>query len=246
MARTPASIRNNNPGAMYPGPSARRFGSTSFETLVSRDGTHKIATFMSPVQGAAAQFDLLARNYCGMSVKDAITKWCGDYYTSTYLDVLARETGIRPEDELTPEMIRNASIAVPIAKAMALQEAGRPFPMSDAEWFDAHALAFPPAPATLRGWEPDNDMPTPKAASGRPVESMAQSTTGNTAVALGGGAGVPQVGMAASDAAARSRSLKEFFVALLASPLFWTGVMTVVGAAYIWFERRRKLRDWGI
>lgn len=124
MARIPASIRNNNPGAMYPGPSARRFGSTSFETLVSRDGTHKIATFMSPVQGAAAQFDLLGRSYCGMSVRDVIAKWCGGYYTGTYLQVLARETGIQAEDELTLDMLRNPSIAVPIAKAMALQEAG--------------------------------------------------------------------------------------------------------------------------
>lgn len=246
MARIPASIRNNNPGAMYPGPSARRFGSSSFETLVSRDGTHKIATFMSPVQGAAAQFDLLSRSYCGMSVKDAITKWCGDYYTSTYLQVLARETGVQAEDELTLDMLRNPSIAVPIAKAMALQEAGQPYPMSDDQWFDAHALAFPPEPATLRGWEPANDMPTPKPAAGRQVESMSQSTTGNTAVALGGSAGVPQVGMAASEAAARATTPKQFFVHLLASPLFWTGVVTVVGAAYIWFERRRKLRDWGI
>ena len=34
----PASIRNNNPGAMYPGKSAKKFGSSTFETLKSKDG----------------------------------------------------------------------------------------------------------------------------------------------------------------------------------------------------------------
>lgn len=91
---------------------------------------------------------------------------------------------------------------------------------------------------------------TPESADGAPdrapPESMAQSTTGNTALAVGGGAGVPQVGMAASEAAARSSTGQEFLLALCASPLFWTGVVAIVGAAYIWFERRRRLRQFGV
>lgn len=58
----PASIRNNNPGAMYPGPSAKKFGSKRFETLKSHDGTHKIACFDDPVHGAAAQFGGVTAN----------------------------------------------------------------------------------------------------------------------------------------------------------------------------------------
>ena len=52
MASTPASICYNNPGAMYPGPSATRFGSTGFEVI---GGGHRIATFDNPVNGAAAE-----------------------------------------------------------------------------------------------------------------------------------------------------------------------------------------------
>lgn len=86
---------------------------------------------------------------------------------------------------------------------------------------------------------------TPDVAEGSPV-TMLHSSTGNTSVMVGGGAGVPQVGMAASDAAARSTTMKEFVVALLAHPMFWTGLLTVAGTVYIWLERRRKLIVHGV
>ena len=90
----PASIRNNNPGAMYPGKSSKKFGSASFETLRSKDGVHKIATFPSGIHGAAAQFDLLHSDYCGKTVKAAIELWCGDFYAGTYVKVLEDKAGI--------------------------------------------------------------------------------------------------------------------------------------------------------
>ena len=86
---------------------------------------------------------------------------------------------------------------------------------------------------------------TPEVAEGGPA-TMLHSSTGNTSVMVGGGAGVPQVGMAASDAAARSTTMKEFLVALLAHPMFWTGLLTVAGTVYIWLERRRKLIVHGV
>ena len=85
--------------------------------------------------------------------------------------------------------------------------------------------------------------PAPEAADRPPVtvaamDGMGGSTTGNTALGLGGGAGVPQLGMAVSDAAARATTPRELVLALLASPLFWTGLATICGAAYISLERR--------
>lgn len=143
MTITPASIRTNNPGAMYPGPSAKRFGSKTFQVLKSKDGTHKIACFDDPVHGAAAQFDLLSSpKYTGRTVRQAITKWCGGFYASTYLNVLAQNSGVTADTMLTPELIRNPDVAIPLAKAMALQEAGRPFPLDDDGWRRAHQLAF--------------------------------------------------------------------------------------------------------
>ncbi len=79
-----------------------------------------------------------------------------------------------------------------------------------------------------------------------PPAGMMQSTTGNTAVAVGAGAGVPQVGMAVTDAAARATTWREFALALGSSPLFWTGLTTIVGTLYIWLERRRHMLESGV
>jgi len=181
---TPASIRNSNPGAQYPGPSAKRFGSTSHEVLRSRDGVHKIATFPTPTHGAAALFDLLDRRYAGMTVEKAITKWCGGYYSATYLRVLADKAGVKPTELLSREMIRDAARAVPFAKAMAWQEAGREFPLEDAEWQAAHAMAFGDAQAPA--WSPENDVPTPKAET-RTAQAVAAVAKVGGAVTAGGG-----------------------------------------------------------
>ena len=51
--RIPASIRNYNPGAMWPGPSAKRFGATGFEWLIVGERYNKIATFPDGTAGAA-------------------------------------------------------------------------------------------------------------------------------------------------------------------------------------------------
>lgn len=157
----PASIRNKNPGACYPGPSSKKFGSTSFEVLKSKDGTHKIATFPTSVHGAAAMFDLLNRDYTGKSIEKAIEKWCGNYYAAIYLKVLKDRAGVEPEAVLTKAMLADHDIAIPIAKAMAWQEAGCDYPLKDEEWREAHQMALG-GETTAPGWNPRNDVPTPK------------------------------------------------------------------------------------
>ncbi len=157
----PASIRNNNPGAMYPGPSSRKFGATSFETLRSKDGVHKIATFPTSVHGAAAQFDLLARDYTGVSLERAITRWCGGFYAPTYLKVLRDRADVSAETVLTKAMLADHDFAIPLAKAMAWQEAGCDYPMKEEDWLEAHQMAFGQE-AAAPAWNPRNDAPTPK------------------------------------------------------------------------------------
>jgi len=131
----PASVRYNNPGAMYPGPASAKHGATGVETI---GGGHKIAVFPDAVSGAAAQFELLSSNYAGMTVADAIKKWSGGNSVGTYLQVLKRDAGIDGATVLTKEMIADPAVAIPLAKAMATQEAGKPYPMSDAHWAAAH------------------------------------------------------------------------------------------------------------
>ena len=78
-----------------------------------------------------------------------------------------------------------------------------------------------------------------------PPSSMATSTTGNTAIALGTGGGVTtatEVSTAMAKVAATGRfSATAFLMALASSPTFWIGLFTVAGAVYVWLERRRKL-----
>jgi hypothetical protein len=158
---TPASIRTNNPGAMYPGPSAKKFGSRSFETLRSKDGVHKIARFPSATHGAAALFDLLSsKRYCGTTIEAAITNWCGGFYSNTYLNVLEANADLSRSDILTLDLLKDPTRAIALAKAMARQEAGRDYPMTDLEWLAAHQMAF--YGATGPAWSPENDIPSPR------------------------------------------------------------------------------------
>lgn len=170
----PASIRTNNPGAMYPGPSSKRFGSSRFEVLHSHDGTHKIACFDDPVDGAAAQFDLLSSpDYTGRSIRAAIQKWCGGYYANSYIKVLEEKGHVTAETLLTRDLLRNPQVAIPLAKAMAWQEAGIEFPLDDAGWRKAHEKVFgvtlmdtPAAIEAAHGesktFSPTNALPSPK------------------------------------------------------------------------------------
>lgn len=132
----PASIRFNNPGAMYPGPSAEKFGATGTQII---GGGHKIAVFPDAISGAAAQFDLLNSRYANKTLGAAISEWSGGNSVNRYLDVIGRDTGLTPDTQLTPEMLKDPTIAIPLAKAMATQEAGKAYPLSDDQWNRAFA-----------------------------------------------------------------------------------------------------------
>jgi hypothetical protein len=138
----PASVRFNNPGAMYPGPSAKKFGTTGTHTI---GGGHKIAAFDNPVNGAAAQFDLLSRKYAGMRMGDAINMWSGGNFSPEYSSYIESKTGVSPSTVLTPELIANPSFAIPFAKASAEWESGLTkagYPLSDDQWGSAHRMAL--------------------------------------------------------------------------------------------------------
>jgi len=192
--KVPASIRNRNAGAMYPGPSAKKFGSRSYETLISKDGKHLIATFPTHIQGAAAMFDLLnTKGYLGKTIEKAITRWCGGFYVSTYINVLETAGKVNRHTILTTALLKDPDVAIPLAKAMALQEAGREYPMSDEDWRTAHKMAFPDAAPSddddkpAERWEPTNELPTPKPET-RVKQVAAKSNTirGALAALLGG------------------------------------------------------------
>ncbi len=124
-----ASIRYCNPGAQYPSQRAAAFGQTGYGLI---GGGHKIARFPHPVNGAAANFDLLSRNYTGMTVAEAGDKWTG-----------GNGHGIPGYDDgtvLTKEMIADPAKAIPIMKAIAQREAGKKNTLTDVQWQAAHAM----------------------------------------------------------------------------------------------------------
>lgn len=138
----PAAIRYNNPGAQWPGQSARKFGAVDSVTLNDGQG-NKIAVFPTAVHGAAAQFDLLERRYTGKTLASAITTWSGGNSSSAYAAKVAAETGLTPGTVLTKDMIHDPRIAIPIARSMASMEAGRKeYPLTIEQWAQAHQMAF--------------------------------------------------------------------------------------------------------
>lgn len=191
---TPASIRNNNPGAIYPGPSARKFGGASKEVLRSADGKHLIATFPTAVHGAAALFDNLmnARSsrtsyyYRGKTLSEAIATWCGGIRAPSYLRLIEQHAGLAPDVVLSEAFLHNPDKAIPLAQAMARHEAGQDYPLDDAGWRRAHSMAFAggdvaPAPS------PANDVPTvrPEARAENAAAEVSKPAAVGTATAAG-------------------------------------------------------------
>lgn len=155
----PASIRYWNPGGMYPGSSASRYGSARYETI---GGGHKIAVFPDAESGAAAQFDLLANSYAGMPLAELVRKWSGGNSNAAYTAHLARSLGIQPDAIVTRDMLANPSIGIPFAKAAAQWEAGRAYPMTDEQWASAHGRVFSDNPTPSTSMPPAMALGAPK------------------------------------------------------------------------------------
>ena len=159
----PASIRNRNPGAQEPGPSSKKFGASTHEVLrwtyKGKPAVNKIATFPTSQHGAAAMLDLLNRKYTGKTIEKAISTWCGGYYASAYGKALEANGGVKASDPLTKDLLKNPEFAIALCKAMARVEAGKEYPMTDAEWQEAHAMAF--GAAVAPEFTPENDVPSP-------------------------------------------------------------------------------------
>jgi hypothetical protein len=125
---------------MWPGARATKWGSTAYVTLKDGQG-NKIAVFPTFVQGAAAQFDLWASNYTGLTLKAAIDKWSGHNSPASYVSFLEQNTGIGINTKVTRELLASPA-GWKLLKAQSRWEAGKPIPMSDAEWQEAQGLVF--------------------------------------------------------------------------------------------------------
>ncbi len=150
----PATFRYNNPGAQYPSDEAAQFGQTGYGII---GGGHKIARFPSPVNGAAANFDLLYRKYTGMTIGDAGTKWTGGNGFGV--------PGYDASRTLTKAMLDDETEAVALLKAIASRESGRGNNLTEQQWHQAYAMfKAGSADKFLDGLPPD--IPPPASAAG--------------------------------------------------------------------------------
>jgi hypothetical protein len=144
---TPASIRYNNPGAMWGGNAiTRRWGETG--NIALNDGLHQnnhIAVFPDKVHGAAAQFDLwrTSKNYNGQHLAHAIRTWSGGNSWPEYVAFLTRHAPELSATTLVSDALLSSPLGLALVKAQAWMEAGQEYPMTDDEWAQAQALVFP-------------------------------------------------------------------------------------------------------
>lgn len=147
----PASIRNNNPGALNYAPWEQKYGAQGGTLL--NDGTgqgNKISAFPTPEAGGAAQFDWWANkspNH-GPTIGDNLGVFSGGNSTKGYQDFL-QSKGFGPETNIQ-EMLANKDQAIQFGKAQSQWEGGQQFPMNDDQWsksYDLFKQNNPPAGA---------------------------------------------------------------------------------------------------
>lgn len=152
----PVAVRDHNPGAIWPGAVATKWGSAASEQLTDAQ-KNQAAVFPDNVHGAAAQFDLLRNVYVGMAVRPALDKWGGGNGLDSYVEDINQDTGLSGDDRLTLKYLSNPKTGIPFAQSMARHETGYIFPMSDADWLKAHQMVFGSNATLMVG--PDGVMP---------------------------------------------------------------------------------------
>ena len=147
MTKLPASIRYNNPGAMWGGNAlTRKWGETTHVALHDGLGQgNQIAVFPDPIHGAAAQFDLwrTSKHYANKTLATAIRTWSGGNSWASYVNFLCARTPGLTRNTIINEALLRSPTGIAMMKAQAWHEAGEKYPMSDDEWAQAQALVFP-------------------------------------------------------------------------------------------------------
>lgn len=148
--RVPAAIQFMNPGAMWPGATATRWGSTKWQYL--SDGTgqggngqgNKIAIFDNWIDGICAQLDLwrASPKYKNRRFAEAIATWAGGNHVESYIAyVLARVPGMT-RDTVMNDAFWNGPMGIAFLKAQSGHEAGKPIPAAATDWIEAQRRVF--------------------------------------------------------------------------------------------------------
>lgn len=134
----PANVRYNNPAAAYPRKKDEKYGLLGYGVLNGgKQGTHKIGRFPTPVHGAAANFDLFADKYVGMTAYQAVRKWRGNGGRGEKTVV---PKGYDPSMKIDADFMADPVRAIDFFKKMALHESPRFRGMTDDDWSAAYDM----------------------------------------------------------------------------------------------------------
>jgi hypothetical protein len=140
--KLPASIRNNNAGAMWPAVWQKKFGGNFGENLADGKG-NKIAKFPTPTHGAAATMYLLGNPdymYSKKSVADAIATWSNAKGSSLQAYIKAFTAAGFSSEEKVGDIMSDPQKAIAFTKIMSRFEAGRDFPLDEQGWQQAFSM----------------------------------------------------------------------------------------------------------
>lgn len=138
----PANVRYNNPAAAWPRPQDIKYGLIGYGVL--KDGeNNKIGRFPTPIHGAAANLDLFASKYTGMTMQAAMNKWRGRPSPTP--------KGYDPNAVIDKNFLSNPDRAIDFFKKMALHESPDFNSMSDADWRAAYDLFQSKQPQQSQG-----------------------------------------------------------------------------------------------
>lgn len=141
----PASIRSKNPGAMWPGPIATKWGSKKFTSLADGTGQgNKIAYFDTYVQGICAQLDMwrTSPRYKNKPFKDAIRVWSGGNSVEQYIAYVLKRIPGMTRDTVMNDTFWRGPMGLAFLKAQAGHEAGKTYPAPANDWAEAQRIVF--------------------------------------------------------------------------------------------------------
>jgi hypothetical protein len=145
-----ANVRYNNPAAAWPRPQDVKYGLIGYGKLNDGEG-NKIGRFPTPVHGAAANFDLFASKYTGLTMQAAMNKWRGRPSPTP--------KGYDPNQVIDAQFLADPTRAIDFFKKMALHESPTFNTMTDQDWMKAHQLWKTVSQSTPKG-----DLPARKTA----------------------------------------------------------------------------------
>jgi len=184
MARVPASIRSKNPGAMWGGARAKKWGATRTESLADGTGQgNNIAYFPTYVQGICAQLDLWrsSPNYKNKKFKDAIRVWSGGNHVESYIKFVCDRVPGMTRDTVMNDAFWRSPMGIGFLKAQAWHEAGQRYPAPDADWLEAQRIVMgglpPPNPPPAKPSVVKKTAP-PVVAGGSAAEAARQAGLG--------------------------------------------------------------------